>query len=105
VSSLIDRQGEELFAIDHSLERVSDDFAPTCLIDQHRRLLVDGEPFFPLGMYWSSIKEDDLQIYAQSKFNCVMPYGSPNRQQMDLAERYGVRVIYSIKDWYAGSRH
>jgi hypothetical protein len=32
-----------------------------------------------------------------------MPYGSPNRQQMDLAHKHGLKVIYSIKDWYAGS--
>jgi hypothetical protein len=55
-------------------------------------------------MYWSSINEEDLRLYGDSKFNCLMPYGSPNRGQMDLAEKYGLKVIYSIKDWYAGSR-
>jgi hypothetical protein len=33
-----------------------------------------------------------------------MPYGSPDRQQMDLAHKPGLKVIYSIKDWYAGSQ-
>ena len=89
----------------HTLERVPDDFNPTCTIDSHGRLLVEGEPFLPLGMYWSSIKEDELKTYADSKFNCVMPYGSPNEEQMDLAHRYGIKVIYSVKDFYAGSRH
>ena len=50
-------------------------------------------------MYWSSINEDDLKIYADSKFNCLMPYGSPSAGQIDLAGRYGLKVIYSVKDF------
>jgi hypothetical protein len=97
--------GKELQSKAHRLVRVPDDFRPRCTIDQHRRLLVDGEPFFPIGMYWSSISEQDVKLYAQSKFNCLMPYGSPKLEQMDLAEQHGLKVIYSIKDWYAGSRY
>jgi len=89
----------------HTLERVPDDFNPTCTIDPHGRLLVQGKPFLPLGMYWSSIKEDELRTYADSKFNCIMPYGSPKEDQMDLAHRYGIKVIYSVKDFYAGSKY
>jgi Carbohydrate binding domain len=89
----------------HTLERVADDFQPTCTIDPHGRLLVEGKPFLPLGMYWSSIKENELKTYADSKFNCLMPYGSPNEEQMDLAHRHGMKVIYSVKDFYAGSGH
>ncbi|MBC8872672.1 MAG: hypothetical protein H8E44_24835 [Planctomycetes bacterium] len=103
-SGLVDAGGETIYSVHHELVRVPNDSQPTCAIDGHRRLLMDGKPFFPLGVYWSSINEDDLRIYAESKFNCLMPYGSPSRQQMDLAERYGMKVIYSIKDWYAGSR-
>lgn len=94
--------GEELQVARHSLVRLPEERQPKCWIDNHRRLWVDGQPFLPLGMYWSSIDEQDLQIYADSKFNCLMPYGSPSRSQMDLAERYGLKVIYSVKDWYAG---
>jgi hypothetical protein len=94
-----------IHSICHHLTRLPDDFHPKCAIDQHRRLLVDGQPFFPLGMYWSSINEEDIRVYAESKFNCLMPYGSPSREQMDLARQYGLKVIYSIKDWYAGSRY
>jgi hypothetical protein len=102
--ALLDAEGESIQAIEHDLVRMPDEFKPTSLIDEHRRLLVDGKPLFPLGMYFSGIKEDDLRMYAQSKFNCLMPYGSPNRQQMDLAHSMGLKVIYSIKDWYYGSR-
>lgn len=99
---LLRADGELLQAVVHRLVRTPGDFHPRCTIDQHRRLLVDGKPFFPIGMYWSGINEKDLDIYARSKFNCLMPYGSPTREQMDQAERHGLKVIYSIKDWYAG---
>ncbi len=102
--ALLDAQGETLQTDGHDLVRLPGDFAPRRTIDEHRRLLVDGRPFFPLGMYWGGIDEADLRVYAQSKFNCLMPYGSPNRRQMDLAHDLGLKVIYSIKDWYYGSR-
>jgi hypothetical protein len=85
--------------------RVPDDFQPQCTIDPQRRLLVDGKPFFPIGMYWSGINEKDMALYAQSKFNCLMPYGSPKKDQMDLAQKHGLKVIYSVKDWYLGTTH
>ena len=30
----------------------------TAYIDEHNRLILNGQPFFPLGMYWSGISED-----------------------------------------------
>ncbi|MDD4101049.1 MAG: hypothetical protein PHU80_00260 [Kiritimatiellae bacterium] len=73
-------------------------------IDAHRRLIADGQPFFPLGMYWSGIKEPDLEVYAKGPFNCLMPYGSPSTNQMDLCHAHGLKVLYSIKDLYHGTR-
>jgi len=87
----------------HGIECLPKGAQLTCRIDENRRLLLNGRPFFPIGMYWSSINPRDIEIYAQSKFNCLMPYGSPTRAQMDLAQEHGLKVIYSIKDWYAGS--
>lgn len=75
---------------------------PTYL-DEHNRLIVDGKPFFPLGMYWSGLNEADLKVYADSAFNTVMPYGAPDQAGLDLAKRYGQKVIYSVKDIYAGT--
>lgn len=97
--------GKRIQETHHPIERTPDNFNPISTIDSHGRLIVDGKPFLPLGMYWSSINEGDLKTYAESKFNCLMPYGSPSVEQMDLAARYGMKVIYSVKDFYAGSRH
>lgn len=87
----------------HRIECLEQGTPFACRIDGHRRLLVAEKPFFPIGMYFSAINPRDLEEYAKSKFNCLMPYGSPTRPQMDLAHKLGLKVIYSIKDWYAGS--
>jgi len=101
---LVSGAGEVLDLTTHRLVRTPDDFAPSVCIDERLCLVVDGQPFFPIGMYWGTINQGDLDTFADSKFNCLMPYGSPSREQMDLAHRHGLKVIYSVKDMYAGSR-
>jgi hypothetical protein len=95
--------GKRIQTADQILYRLPDDFHPRCRIDEHRRLIVDGKPYFPLGMYFSGIKEADLKSYSASKFNCLMPYQSPSVKQMDLAQSHNLKVIYSLKDLYFGS--
>ncbi len=96
--------GSELGRCRGRLNRVAALPRRTVSIDEHGRTIADGQPFFPLGMYWSSIKPDLLQSYASGPFNCLMPYGSPNREQMDLVHEAGLKVIYSVKDVYHGTR-
>jgi len=88
-----------------ALHRVAKATKRRVYIDKYQRVIVEGKPFFPLGMYWSGIKQDELAIYADSAFNCLMPYGGPNKAQMDLAQTHGLKVIYSVKDFYAGSTY
>ncbi|MEA1950578.1 MAG: hypothetical protein U9N87_04295, partial [Planctomycetota bacterium] len=101
---LIGPGGKCIGATHEKLIRMGDDFKPLSRIDEDRRLLIDGRPFFPLGMYWHAINEKEIKQYSHSKFNCLMPYGSPNAEQMDIAHEHGLKVIYSVKDWYFGSR-
>lgn len=95
--------GKELQTDHHPIECLKEGSKLTARIDENRRLLVEGKPFFPIGMYFSSMNQRDLEEYAKSKFNCLMPYSAPTRQQMDWAQKHGLKVIYSIKDWYASS--
>ena len=87
-----------------NLTKVEEPASRKAYIDSHGRLILDGEPFFPLGTYWSGVSEKHLDIYAKSAFNCLMPYGSPNLEQLDSCHKRGLKVIYSIKDYYAGTR-
>ncbi len=73
-------------------------------IDRLGRTIVDGRPFFPLGMYWSGINTNKLEFFAKSAFNCIMPYGAPNsKAALDFCHSRGIKVIYSVKDAYFGS--
>lgn len=73
--------------------------------DRHGRAIVQGRPYFPLGMYWSGITTNRVDLYAQGPFNCLMPYGAPNsRDLLDYCQAKGLMVIYSVKDIYAGTR-
>lgn len=71
-------------------------------IDAHRRTLVDGRPFFPLGMYWSRVDAKLLDVYAQGPFNCLMPYHAPDRAALDLCQAKGLKVIYNAVNAFAG---
>lgn len=68
--------------------------------DCHRRLVVDGKPVFPIGMYWGRVTAKDLDVYAKGPFNFLMPYVPVNREQLDLCNARGLKAFCNIKDWY-----
>ena len=70
-------------------------------IDEHRRAIVDGMPFFPLGMFAGNANR--RADYVKGPFNCVMPYSALDREGMDFYWTNGVMVVYSVKDVYAGA--
>ncbi len=85
------------------------------VIDEHRRLQVGGEPYLPVGLYLLGATRQDIDIIADSPFNCIMPYGSPHlsfhggyedstldsvREVLDYCDEKGLKVIYSLKDIY-----
>ena len=72
-------------------------------VDARNRTIVDGEPFFPLGMYTGG--KTNREIYVKGPFNCIMPYAAPDDEGMDFYHTNGVKVIYSLKDIYYGTSH
>lgn len=65
-------------------------------INGRGRAIVDGKPFFPLGIYIVGI-DDNLRT---GPFNCVMPYKKMNRETLDRCRSYGLDVIYPLNsDW------
>ena len=71
-------------------------------IDRHHRTIVDGRPFFPLGMYWSEVSEANIAVYTNGPFNCLMPYHRPSRGQLDQLWKAGLRVMYPAQGAYKG---
>ena len=98
------RTGKTLAEETEDLVRLAGSPVRKVAFDRRHRTIVDGEPFFPLGMYWTGVFEDELVVFADSAFNCLMPYGMPTEPQMDLAHKHGLKIIYSVKDCYANTR-
>ena len=74
-------------------------------IDAAGRTIVDGMPYFPLGTFWTEFtSKEDVELYAKSPFNCLMPYwGHRNpdlRALFDLCAEKGIHVIPNLKDFW-----
>ena len=78
-------------------------------IDDRNRLIVDGDPFFPLGVYLGPSDEENLARIASAGYNTVLcyAYGREGKNPgafLDRAMSHGLRVIYSLKDHYKHHR-
>ena len=74
-------------------------------IDSAGRTIVNGKPFFPLGMFCSSYNEKVMSVYTNGPFNCVLPYWPANKETLDRAAAGGLMLICSVKDMWGGSKH
>lgn len=105
VAELVAKDGTVEGAADLAFTRVEKLPARASWIDAHGRTILHGQPFFPLGMYWSVVDTNKVDHYAQGPFNCLMPYNAPkSRDLMDYCQAKGLKVIYSVKDIYSGTR-
>lgn len=69
-------------------------------IDQKKRLIVHGKPFFMLGMYWRKITAEELDVFCPSPFNTVLPCQDPERWQFDLCAQRGLMMCYPFEHRY-----
>ena len=69
-------------------------------IDRRKRLIVNGKPFFMLGMYWRKITAEELDAFCPSPFNTVLPCQDPERWQFDLCARRGLMMCYPFEHRY-----
>jgi hypothetical protein len=78
-------------------------------VDDRQRLIVDGKPFFPLGFYLGPTEDEHLARISAAGFNTILCYGygvgADPEAYMERAQAHGLKVIYSIKDFYEGSRY
>ena len=76
-------------------------------IDENRVMRVQGERFFPIGVYYSAKKvEEGLKIFSDADvpINTFHCYGVPSLAGLDACLSNGVRVIPGVNNVYAGSR-
>lgn len=69
-------------------------------IDRRRRLIVDGKPFFMLGMYWRKITRPELEAFTPGPFNTVLPCQDPVREQFDMCAEKGIMMCYPFEHRY-----
>ena len=71
--------------------------------DRFGRTLVDGKPFFPLGMYARDVTPKTLALYTNgTPYNCIMPYHMPSKEMLDACRDAGLMVVCSVKDFVHG---
>ena len=102
---LAKKGGKVLAAGTCRFERVKEAPKRRVAFDKFGRTLVDGKPFFPLGMYWSEntlSKKGSLARYAApGVFNCLQTYEKAMTPQiLDRYHEKGLMVLVSVKDIY-----
>ena len=74
-------------------------------IDKHGRCIVDGKPFFPIGMYWNpgarktTTPEDglsQLDWFTNGPFNCVIHYEMMDRKRLDYCQSIGLKTLNGV---------
>ena len=80
--------------------------------DRYRRILLEGKPFMPIGIFgFRTSGPDDLKNIAEAGFNCYLDYDSKAwgkagndiagyRKMLDLYAEYGLKCIFNIR-WQA----
>ena len=93
--------GKVLGASSAQFARVKTPTRRRVYIDECKRAIVDGRPFFPLGMYFSNarLSASNLAVYTEGPFNCVMPYAKKGLSENDLElyRQAGLKVIFDLR--------
>ncbi len=98
VCEMFDRNGAKLAGGALDFTRVDELPKRRVWFDAKRRAIVDGKPFFPLGIYLDEItdRSDQFINFLTGPFNCTMPYTAPDVAQLDKCRAAGIEVIYPL---------
>lgn len=66
-------------------------------IDRFGRCVVDGKPFFPIGFFGSKFTEQAGKDMREAGCNVFMPYARTTRADLDVAQKYGVRLFADVR--------
>lgn len=102
---LADDKQNELATMTHRINVVEASKLPSIMIDEHQRLLVNGKPVMPIGVYDNTrITDDELKLLQDSAVNCVLTYGTPTRSLLDRLDAHDLKLIASVKDFFLGHK-
>ncbi|MBE6390275.1 MAG: hypothetical protein E7043_08925 [Lentisphaerae bacterium] len=87
--------------------------------DEAGNLYVDGKKIMPIGIFGGFAGNDDLKKISAAGFNVILNYssfgmsfggGGKNRMEtlgkaLDEIQKHGLKLLFSLKDQYAGMRY
>lgn len=103
VCELVEKDGRCLGRAVCPFERVPELPERRVWIDRHKRCIVDGKPFFPLGLFSGKVSEKMLAQYVEGPFNVVMPYARATREDLDLLGAKGLKGFVSLRSELLGT--
>jgi len=102
--SIVDPNGKSEEPFEYRIQVVEK--MPRVYIDRQGFTVVDGKRFFPNGLYIGGSGEDNLKRIADGGFNTILAYaygsGKSPEAYMERAQKYNLKVVYSLKDMYPG---
>ena len=77
---------------------------PLSFLSNKGVLIREEKPFFPIGMYFSTLTNTDIDEFSNSDFNTIIPYNSVDITDatMTYLNNKGLKVLYSVKDYFYG---
>ena len=102
---LFDRDGKRIGGGSLDFTRVNELPKRRTWFDAKHRTIVDGKPFFPLGIYIVGVNEKQFAELLTGPFNCVMPYVEPSVKQLDFCRANGIEVIYPLNSVWSWHKH
>ena len=117
VLQLFSPDGKKVLAQDEFQINIGEKPAKGSYIDTHKRLIVDGKPFMPVGFYVGYISKEELKLISDGGFNCVIPYSSMSwrfgygqrnnpaakektLEVFDFCHENNIKVIFSMANVY-----
>ncbi len=102
---LHDADHKQLDQMSHRIKVVDALQMPRIIIDQHQRLVIDGKPTLPIGVYGNvRVSDADLKLLQNSPVTCLLAYGTPSTSLLDRLEAHDLKLIASVKDYYLGHK-
>lgn len=94
--SLVDPANGKTYSRENIFTRLAEKPNHRVYVDKKRRMIVDGKPFFPVGMYYMKVNEETLAPYIGTDFNCLMPYIPPrDKETLDLLQKHNLKMFFS----------
>ena len=99
VFELLDGKGKMVAAKSLVFTRTAKPETKGVRIDRRGITRIDGNPFFPLGMFMRKAEPEKIDHYAMGPFNCLMPYAPMGLSEKDLAmyRAAGLKVIFDLR--------